>query len=136
MIRTYKQIVPGLVAIWLLVSCTVPGNAGMTAPPSPQIDETSTTISVTPQPTSTLPVSEPTPTSSSGPVAPEAVPTHAGTFDNSEQISDGRLKLSIKNFAEKCYRPGDHISLILAYENLTTAPLTIVDYDAVDTHVL
>ena len=78
-----------------------------------------------------------TPTSTSVFPTPQITREVITLASNPEQVTDGKLKLSIKEDKHgDCYVPGTHISLILTYENLTDQPLKILDYNIISSHVL
>lgn len=134
MIKDYKRIRVCSLGFLLLVSCTT-RVATITTLPLPESTQTSSDVVITQQSTAILPT-EPAWTKTSVLVTLDATPPHASIFDNPEQVTDGKLRLSIKGSDEQCYKPGDFVPLTIAYENLTSDSLTIVDYNVVDTHVL
>jgi hypothetical protein len=74
-----------------------------------------------------------TETASIVPDNPNATPTKSNIYNNPNQVTDGKLKLSIKEVNNTCYKPGTRIRIILTYENLTNKNMEIVDYNAIST---
>jgi hypothetical protein len=70
------------------------------------------------------------------PTASTAMSTQVNMPGNFTQITDGKLKLTIKELNGKCYHAGDLVPLTITYENLTDKPLIVADYSTVDSHVL
>ena len=81
-----------------------------------------------------IPTSIP-PTSTSTFPTPQITPKVTTMFSNLEEVTDGKLKLSIDEAKkDSCYEPGTKIRLLLIYENLTDQPLKIADYSLISSH--
>jgi hypothetical protein len=63
--------------------------------------------------------------------SPDVTPTFVSIYTNPEPITDGKLKLSITTRNQACHRLSDPIRLVVRYENLTNASLTLVNYNVV-----
>ncbi len=133
MTKDFKQLLVCSLSLWLMVSCST-GEPTATVLPLSTSTRTSVAIAITAQAPFTL-TPQPTGTRIDVQTAPNVTPT-VSIFDSPEQITDGKLRLSIRESNEKCYKAGNFIPLTITYENLTKSSLTIVDYKVMDTHML
>ena len=132
-----QQLLVWLSCLWLIASCSRPGGIATTNPSHTLPTPTLTNIAATSSATSTLLTPEPTSRTNIGIQAtPYGIPTYESIFESTEQITDGRLKLIVKELDEKCYKPGSRIPLTITYDNLTAGSLTIVDYNVISIQVL
>lgn len=131
---TFSRALICFVISWLEISCSTRSFTGNETL-RPPIYVASPTVEVTERPPLIL-TSQPTQSSNTAPTTPNGTPTFVSIFENPAQITDGKLKLSVRESSVKCHKVDTFIPLVITYENLTESPLTIVDYNIMDTHML
>lgn len=134
----HKKLLIFSLIIYLLVSCTAPTATPPSIQSSPTPSHTADVNSTASRTISTVNPLLPANTVSTGTatIFPNQTPTPNDVFANPNEITDGILKLSIKELERKCYSPGSAISLEFLYQNLTDGPLTMVDYEQISSVVL
>lgn len=133
---TSKRFSSSSIALILLITLT----SCLSIRGSDSVTPSATKLTDTPESSITTPtgntpqVKNPTPTQTQ--IIAVTASTSVSIFDSPNQITDGKLKMTIQILDKNCLRPGDVLPVTVRYENLTNQPLTLVDYSALSSVAL
>lgn len=128
MLQRHKRMKAFLLTLILLASCSESSGFEPTRFSTPSLPQ-ATKTNITEPSNTTTPTTMPTQVNDIATF--EVTPAPTNLFTNKNQVSDGKLRISIKEPDSYCHVAGKTIPIEISFQNLTNYKLTIVDFNII-----